>query len=160
MGSTGKKWAIGKEWCPDVWHSLWSSEGRPPDQKRVGEAHGQLCFGVSAAVNHCSKGSKVDKDTDLEITAKANTLSLSNPEGRAGRDKPRREWNPTLMRGGHLSVCRAGLADNVPQFSHFTTREKRSFRVCGAVREDAFPYQRGLHRISVCDDWDCVLRGG
>lgn len=98
MGSTGKKRAIGKERCPDAQHSLRSPEGRPPDQQRVGEAHGQLCFGVSAAVNRCSKGNKAGKDTDLKITAKANTLS--NPEGRAGRDKPRREWNPTLTRGG------------------------------------------------------------
>ena len=28
---------------------------------------------------------------------------------------------------------------NCPQVFHLTTREKRSFRVFGAVREDAFP---------------------
>lgn len=77
MGSTGKKRAIGKEWCPDARHSLWSSEGRPPDQKRVGEAPGQLCFSISAVVNQCSKGNRADKDADLKITAKANSLSLS-----------------------------------------------------------------------------------
>lgn len=34
MGSNGKKRAIGEERPPDPWHSLRSSEGRPPDQER------------------------------------------------------------------------------------------------------------------------------
>ena len=77
MGSIGKKRAISKERSPDPRHSLWSSEGRPPDQERVGVALGELCSGISAAVSHCSKANKADKDTNLKIMAKANTLSLS-----------------------------------------------------------------------------------
>lgn len=97
-------------------------------------AGGELCsrVSVSAAVSHCSKANKADEDTNL-FMAKANTLSLSSiPEGRAGRDKWRKEWNLVLTRWGHLSVCRAGLGDKFPQFFHFSTREKRSFRICGA----------------------------
>ena len=67
-----------------------------------------------------------------------------------GRDKRRKEWNPVLIHGGHLRVCRAGLADNFPQVFHFTTREKRSFRVFGAIREDAFLIlKRSLKDLSV-----------
>ena len=39
---------------------------------------------------------------------------------------------------------------NCPQVFHLTTREKRSFRVFGAIREDAFPIlKRSVKGLSV-----------
>lgn len=106
--------------------------GQATGQKRVGVALGELCSGISAAVSHCSKANKADKDTNLKITAKANILSLSLiPEGRVGRDKRRKEWHPVLIHGGHLRACRAGLAVTAPRSFISPPERKEAFASSG-----------------------------